>query len=130
MNKKYKNIGKRKNASVKAYIKLGAGNIFVNNQIIENYFKSIKCDLTTITQILEIALLNKKLDIFFFASGGGLNGQFQACQLALAKALVKTSPNLISIFKKYNFLTQDSRIKERRKYGLKKARKASQYSKR
>ena len=74
--------------------------------------------------------LNKQFNIIAFVNGGGITGQTQAIQLGVAKLLLKMNQNNRRVLKPFGLLTRDSRIKERKKYGLKKARKASQYSKR
>ena len=78
----------------------------------------------------EMVKTETQYDALIQVEGGGLSAQAQASRLALCKAFVEIFPNLRSYFKKRGFLTRDARIKERRKYGLKKARKASQFSKR
>ena len=74
--------------------------------------------------------LNNKYDVTIFSKGGGINSQLEAIRLAISKALITIDPTYKTILNESNLLNRDSRIKERRKYGLKKARKASQYSKR
>ena len=74
--------------------------------------------------------LDKQFNIVAFVNGGGLTGQAQAVQLGVARLLCKLDPENRKILKPFGFLTRDSRIKERKKYGLRKARKAPQYSKR
>ena len=74
--------------------------------------------------------MNKNYDIIIHACGGGIKGQIEAAQLGIARAICHINPNYRTPLKLRGYLTRDSRVKERRKYGLKKARKASQFSKR
>ena len=86
--------------------------------------------LNTVWSPLEKVNLEKQFDIVALVNGGGLTGQSQAIQLGIARLLCKMDPKNRTILKPFGFLTRDSRIKERKKYGLRKARKAPQYSKR
>jgi small subunit ribosomal protein S9 len=79
---------------------------------------------------LEVLKLEKQFDIIARVSGGGLTGQAQAIQLGVARRLCELKKKIVPILKPFGFLTRDARIKERKKYGLRKARKAPQYSKR
>lgn len=123
--------GGRKTATASVKLVPGSGtNIFVNGKAASSYFQNNAVHLQTIATAYEFVKTEVKYDAFIQVEGGGLNAQSQAIRLALCKAFLPLFPNLRTYFKKRGFLTRDARIKERRKYGLKKARKASQYSKR
>ena len=126
----YEGRGKRKTAVAKAFFKKGSGNITVNKLTLDNFFAALALDKDTIRQPLDILDLTNEYDIDIKVHGGGLPSQAAASTLAIARALSSVKHEYRVLLKKHNFLHSDSRIKERRKYGLKKARKASQYSKR
>jgi small subunit ribosomal protein S9 len=126
----YTGIGKRKTSLAKIFLTEGSGNIKINNKEFKDYFSGINSEYELITIPLILLNLYNKYDLTLIVKGGGISGQFEAIRLALSKALCKINAIYRPILKKKNFLRSDSRIKERRKYGLKKARKASQYSKR
>lgn len=125
-------VGRRKSSI--AQIRLisgGSGKISVNEKIIEEYFQFIPSHLDSALQPLKIIGGEKNFDILIRASGGGLSGQAQAVKLGIARALCTIVPeNQQKLLRSLNLLTRDARKKERRKFGLKKARKASQFSKR
>nr|AYC65772.1 ribosomal protein S9 [Udotea sp. TZ0819] len=105
--------------------------IIINNKIISDYFQNDKDAIDSIQQFLTFDEINiPPLNIIIKVSGGGNTGQQKAICLALARTFHQMEMGFSDILKKKNLLTQDSRVKERRKYGLKKARKAPQYSKR
>ncbi len=118
-------IGKRKTSLAKIYLNKGSNLFFVNKKLIED-----KEFILRLSKPLNYIELKDLLDIFIFVKGGGISSQIDAIHLALSKALIKLNINYKSYLKKNKFLKLDTRIKERRKYGLKKARKAPQYSKR
>jgi len=127
--KKYLAKGWRKSAKAQVCIFLGENkneDFFINKKTIFEYFKNDKRNIENIQYFTN--KINQSYDIQSFVSGGGSTGQTEAVCLALARAIHQIDPKILS-FKK-NLLTQDCRIKERKKYGLKKARKAPQYSKR
>ncbi len=121
--------GRRKNAVARVYINPGEGNILINGRDPHQYFGR-KVLEHMVRQPLEITGTAGRFDVNVKAHGGGTTGQAGAVKLGLARALVQADPNLRPILKKAGFLTRDPRMKERRKYGLKKARRAPQYSKR
>jgi small subunit ribosomal protein S9 len=121
---------KRKSSRARVLFNLGSGNILINNKKGELYFFSISYDYSKILQPLKILDLLKVYDIFVKVEGGGIMSQLDAIQLAIAKVLAKIDKNNRIILSTQNYLFSDSRIKERRKYGLRKARKAAQYHKR
>ncbi len=121
--------GRRKNAVARVYIYPGEGNITINGRKLSEYFGRRVLEMV-VMQPLELTGVGGRFDVMVKAQGGGVSGQAGAVRLGLARALVQADPNLRQILKKAGFLTRDPRMKERRKYGLKKARRAPQYSKR
>nr|YP_009130530.1 ribosomal protein S9 [Tydemania expeditionis]CEO91060.1 ribosomal protein S9 [Tydemania expeditionis] len=125
----YYGIGRRKSAIAKVFLmknNLKYNKIIVNKKTLSEYFQSDKDGITNLEQFLQI--LGISITAKINVSGGGMTGQKEAIRLGLARALAQQGFG--SILKNKKFLTQDSRVKERKKYGLKKARKAPQYSKR
>ena len=126
---KFYGTGRRKNAIAKVWIKPGEGNIEVNKKSVEDYFGK-KTLVMVVKQPLAETGTEAKFDIIASVKGGGTTGQAGALRQGLSRALVEADPELRGTLKSAGFMTRDPRIKERRKYGLKKARKASQCSKR
>ena len=123
--------GGRKAATACVKLVPGSGTtILVNGKPASVYFQDNAVYLQNILTAYELVKTETKYDAFIRVEGGGLSAQAQASRLALCKAFLEVFPNLRTYFKKRGFLTRDARIKERRKYGLKKARKAPQFSKR
>jgi small subunit ribosomal protein S9 len=123
-------LGKRKQAIARVFLIPGQGNILINKVPGEKYLQYNDTYLNTVWAPLEKLNLEKQFDIVALANGGGLTGQAQAIQLGVARLLCSMDKENRPILKPFGFLTRDSRIKERKKYGLRKARKAPQYSKR
>lgn len=123
-------LGKRKEAIARVFLVPGEGNIIINKTSGNKYLQYNETYLNTVWAPLEKLNLEKQFNILAIVNGGGLTGQAQAIQLGVARLLCKMDKENRRILKPFGFLTRDSRIKERKKYGLKKARKASQYSKR
>ena len=123
-------IGRRKEATARVFLKLGRGNLIINNVSGEKYLQQSRSYLNIIFLPLKVLNLVNKYDIFVLTKGGGLVGQVSSIQLGVARFLSLLKLKNRSILKKENLLTRDPRIKERKKYGLRKARKAPQYSKR
>lgn len=123
-------LGKRKQAIARVFLIPGAGNIIINKVAGDKYLQYNDTYLNTVWAPLEKLSLDKQFDIVAVVTGGGLTGQAQSIQLGVARLLCKMDPENRKILKPFGFLTRDSRIKERKKYGLRKARKAPQYSKR
>lgn len=121
--------GRRKQAVARVRIRPGTGVITVNKRPIENYFTSL-AQRNLATEPLRVANVAENYDIDATIDGGGLSGQAGALRLGIARGIIDVSPELRPGLKKVGFLTRDSREKESKKYGLKKARKAPQYSKR
>ena len=126
----YEAIGRRKCATAKVSLINGSGNILINNQVAEKYFQYNLTYLKTIEAPLKKLELENQYQMIVKVFGGGLNGQADAIFLAVSRVLCNLNLENRTALKSEGFLTSDSRVKERKKYGLKKARKASQYSKR
>jgi small subunit ribosomal protein S9 len=121
--------GKRKDAVARAWIKPGSGKIVVNTRTIEVYFARPVLRML-IQQPLVASNRNGQYDINCTVSGGGLSGQAGAVRHAISKALTQYEPDLRGVLKRGGFLTRDSRVVERKKYGRAKARRSFQFSKR
>lgn len=121
--------GKRKNAIAKVWLKLGKGKITVNGKNFEQYFARPTLRMM-INQALETAGRLGQYDVVCQVIGGGLSGQAGAVRHGLSKALVCFEPDLHAVLKASGFLTRDSRVVERKKYGRMKARRRFQFSKR
>ena len=123
-------VGRRKRATARVFLVPGEGNIVINKVPGEKYLQYNVTYLNTIWAPLKEVNLDKQLDIVVIVKGGGLTGQADAIQLGVARLLCKMNSENRPVLKPFGFLTRDARIKERKKYGLRKARKAPQYSKR
>jgi small subunit ribosomal protein S9 len=121
--------GRRKEAVCRARLIEGSGRWEINGRPLEDYFPSATHRMM-LAEPLRITKTEGRYDVIAKVEGGGVSGQAGALRHALARALVELDTDLRPILKKSGFLTRDAREKERRKYGLKKARKAPQYSKR
>jgi small subunit ribosomal protein S9 len=121
--------GKRKDAVARVWIKRGAGKITVNEREIEVYFARPVLRML-ISQPLVVANRNGQYDVVCRVSGGGLSGQAGAVRHGISKALTYFEPELRGVLKHGGFLTRDSRVVERKKYGRAKARRSFQFSKR
>jgi len=129
-NQVYTGLGKRKTSVAKVFLKEGQGNIQVNNKKFEDFFSGLPEEKEMINNPFILVNLTNKYDLEIKVKGGGISSQMDAIRLAIAKAICTINPENRVILNQNLLLRRDSRIKERRKYGLKKARKASQYSKR
>ena|SRR5689334_11134910 len=121
--------GKRKNAVARVWIKPGAGRISVNAKTYEEYFARPVLQML-LKQPLQAADRLSQFDVTATVSGGGLSGQAGAVRHGISKALTYYEPELRTVLKKGGFLTRDSRVVERKKYGRVKARRSFQFSKR
>ena len=121
--------GKRKNAIARVWIKPGSGKFTVNDRDFETYFARPVLQLM-LRQPFQIAARESQYDIRVTVVGGGLSGQAGAVRHGISKALTRYEPDLRPVLKKAGFLTSDSRIVERKKYGKMKARRSFQFSKR
>jgi small subunit ribosomal protein S9 len=121
--------GKRKTSIARVWIKPGAGAITVNNKTLDEYFGRETSKMVA-QQSLELTENIGKFDIFVTVKGGGDTGQAGAIRHGITKALLASDPELRGNLKKAGFITRDSRVKERKKYGRKAARARFQFSKR
>ena len=126
---KYYGTGRRKSSVARVRLLPGQGNIVINGRDIEEYFgyETLKRDVRRPLQMTDTL---SKYDVFVNVNGGGFTGQSGAIRHGITRALIKSDENLKSELKKAGFVTRDPRMKERKKYGLKKARRAPQFSKR
>ncbi len=126
----YEGIGRRKESTARVRIMSGSGRVVVNDKPMEAYFTRIG-DMEAILAPLAAAGQDRATyDITVIVRGGGVTGQTDSVQLGLARALTKMNPDFGSMMRRGGFLTRDPRIKERKKPGLKRARKAPTYTKR
>ena len=123
-------LGKRKEAVARVFLIPGNGNLIINKLSGNKYLQYNENYLNIIWAPLKELNLDEQFDIVTLVKGGGLTGQAQAIQLGVARQLCKIDNENRALLKPFGFLTRDARIKERKKYGLRKARKAPQYSKR
>ena len=122
--------GRRKKAIARGrLIPSGSGAIVINDRALEDYFPMGTLQYIVKQPLVEVAA-EGKYDIFVNVIGGGYTGQAGAIRLGIARALLQSEPEVRPALKKAGFLTRDPRVKERKKYGLKKARRAPQFSKR
>jgi small subunit ribosomal protein S9 len=121
--------GRRKQAVARVRLRPGNGAITVNRRVIAEYFPS-ETHRMIVTEPLRLTTTNEMYDVDATIDGGGVSGQAGALRLGIARALVELDGELRIALKRAGFLTRDAREKESKKYGLKKARKAPQYSKR
>ena len=125
----YYPTGKRKSSVARVWIGAGNGRILVNNRPFEEYFLR-DTSLMVIKQPFELTETWGSYDVRATVKGGGLTGQAGAVRHGISKALLEVDQNFRSVLKKAGLLTRDSRVKERKKYGRKGARKSFQFSKR
>ena len=125
----YNATGRRKSSVARVRLVPGEGNIIINGRELKKYF-GLKTLELIVNQPMELTETKGKYDVLVNVVGGGFSGQAGAIRHGIARALLKVDIELRGALKKAGFLTRDPREKERRKYGLKKARKASQFSKR
>lgn len=121
--------GRRKTSVARVRLLPGNGNITINKRDIEEYF-NFETLRVVAREPLVISETLDKYDVFVNVEGGGFTGQAGAVRHGIARALIESDPELRPILKKAGYLTRDSRMKERKKYGFKKARKSPQFSKR
>ena len=129
MNVQYRGTGRRKSAVARVRLVPGTGKITVNKRDIEEYLK-YETLRVIVREPLLITDTMGQYDVLVNVKGGGYTGQAGAIRHGISRALLQVDAELRPILKKAGFLTRDSRMNERKKYGLKKARKASQFSKR
>lgn len=125
----YYGTGRRKKSVARVRLVPGQGNIIINNRSMEDYF-GLKTLELIVKQPLELTNTTGQYDVLVNVQGGGYTGQAGAIRHGISRALLEVDADFRQSLKKAGFLTRDPRMKERKKYGLKKARKASQFSKR
>ena len=125
----YLGTGRRKSSVARVYLRPGKGKITINDREFEDYIPSAAVRLDVL-QPLELTETTEKFDILVNVFGGGITGQAGAIRLGITRALLEVSDDYRKILKPAGLITRDPRAKERKKYGLKKARRAPQFSKR
>ena len=125
----YYGTGRRKSSSARVYLKPGKGDITINSRTIDQYFGR-ETARRLVRQPLQATEMDNKFDLNIRVKGGGMNGQAGAIQLGIARALLEYNQELRASLRKGGFLTRDAREVERKKVGLRKARKKEQFSKR
>jgi small subunit ribosomal protein S9 len=125
----YYGTGRRKKAVARVWLVPGNGNITINKRSLDDYF-GLETLKVIVRQPLVITDTIGKFDVISKVSGGGFTGQAGAIRHGIARALLKADEEFRTVLKKAGYLTRDPRMKERKKYGLKKARRAPQFSKR
>ena len=129
MADKYYGTGRRKSSIARVYVAPGTGKITINKRDIDNYF-GLETLKVIVRQPLTTLDITDKYDVTVTVRGGGTSGQAGAIRHGLSRALLQVDPEYRPALKKAGFLTRDPRMKERKKYGLKAARRAPQFSKR
>lgn len=125
----YYGTGRRKAAIARVFLRPGNGRILVNGKDFQEYFRGIFAGVQAL-EPLKITNTAGRYDAVITVAGGGPSGQADAIKLGVARALLKVDPNFRPALKQGGYLTRDARVVERKKYGLKKARRAPQFSKR
>ncbi len=126
---KFYGTGRRREAIARVFVQAGSGKFTVNGRPVEDYFRNVAW-LKAAVEPLEFTQAKNQVDVYVTAKGGGAGGQAGAVRLGLSRALALFNPDLRRPLRKNGFLTRDPRMKERKKYGQKGARKRFQYSKR
>ncbi len=129
MANKYYGTGRRKKSIARVYLMPGTGKITINKRDIDDYF-SMETLKVVVRQPLAATEMAEKFDVKVNVHGGGFTGQAGAIRHGIARALLNVDPEFRPVLKKAGYLTRDPRMKERKKYGLKAARRAPQFSKR
>ena len=125
----YNAVGRRKKAIARVRLIPGEGNIIINRRDLDNYF-GLETLKTVVRQPLALTETTGRFDVVVNVHGGGYTGQAGAIRHGISRALLEADPEMRPTLKKAGFLTRDPRMKERKKYGLKAARRAPQFSKR
>jgi small subunit ribosomal protein S9 len=125
----YEGVGRRKNSSARVRLTAGSGEFVVNDKPLEEYFPRLGDVEHAVSPLLDSGS-RSAVDVTVLVKGGGVTGQSGAVRMGLARALVKWNPELDRVMHKGGHLTRDPRVKERKKPGLKRARKAPTYTKR
>ncbi|HEY8342380.1 MAG TPA: 30S ribosomal protein S9 [Calditerricola sp.] len=127
---RYYGTGRRKESVARVWLVPGDGKVTINKRSLDDYFGGLETLKLIIKQPLMLTNTADKYDVIVNVRGGGVSGQAGAIRHGIARALLKVDPNFRPVLKKAGFLTRDPRMVERKKYGLKKARRAPQFSKR
>ncbi len=130
MNDRFYATGKRKTAVARVWVSSGKGNITVNKKTLDEYFGGLEYAKLKVLYPISLANLTGKIDIYATVKGSGIMAQSEALRHGISKALSELDADLRGVFKPLGLLSRDSRAKERKKYGKKKARKSFQWSKR
>jgi small subunit ribosomal protein S9 len=126
----YEGLGRRKTATARVRLHAGgSGQFVVNGRPYQEYFCR-EADLKSAVQALELTQTGAQFDVTVLVKGGGITGQAEAVRMGMSRALLKVDPDFRNLLRKAGILTRDAREKERKKPGLKRARKAPQYTKR
>lgn len=128
-NTKYYGTGRRKSSVARVYLVPGTGKVTINKRDIDDYF-GLETLKVIVRQPLDTTEMSDKLDVIVNVKGGGYTGQAGAIRHGIARALLTVDNDFRAVLKANGFLTRDPRMKERKKYGLKAARRAPQFSKR
>jgi small subunit ribosomal protein S9 len=126
----FEGIGRRKEATARVRVMSGSGKFVVNEMPLEEYFPRVGDVDAVFAPLKAVGENPSMLDITVVVKGGGVTGQTESVRLGVARALIKMNPELQPILRKGGYLTRDARVKERKKPGLKRARKAPTYTKR
>jgi small subunit ribosomal protein S9 len=126
----YEGVGRRKTSSARVRVMAGSGRVIVNDKPGDEYFNRFGDLQMILAPINSVGEVPSSLDVTVVVKGGGVTGQTDAVRLGLARALMKMNPDYRAALRGSGFLTRDARIKERKKPGLKRARKAPTYTKR
>ena len=122
-------VGRRKEAVARVRLRDGAGTLVLNGRALEDFFPTMAIRMR-VMEPMQVTQTQNRFDVDATLEGGGVNGQADALRLGIARALIEFDPELRPMLKKAGLLTRDARAVERKKYGLRKARKAKQYTKR
>ncbi|RXJ71910.1 30S ribosomal protein S9 [Veronia nyctiphanis] len=125
----YYGTGRRKSSAARVFIKPGSGNIVINQRSLETYFGRPTARMV-VRQPLELVEMTEKLDLYITVSGGGISGQAGAIRHGITRALMEYDESLRPTLRAAGFVTRDARRVERKKVGLRKARRRPQFSKR
>jgi len=126
----FEGVGRRKESTARVRVMSGSGTFVVNEKNLEEYFPRLGDSEAIIAPLTAVGIDRNSYDVTVKVAGGGITGQTDAVQLGLARALAEMNPNDIPPLRRGGYLTRDPRVKERKKPGLKKARKAPTYTKR
>ena len=122
-------VGRRKEAVARVRLRDGAGRVVLNGRALEDFFPTMAIRMR-VMEPMQVTQTQNRFDVDATLEGGGVNGQADALRLGIARALIEYDPELRPTLKKAGLLTRDARAVERKKYGLRKARKAKQYTNR